>query len=190
MNEPNNLVFRFFPKSATADALRTAASVIRASVPNAQLSVNFLTDLWPWRDQLEGLLSTVPEAIDTVGVDAYPETWGIGIHPFERVSALLQTLPTSLPGLRAGQALGVMETGNSSNLAVIRNETSQAEYFRQLDELVGELKKFEFVGIYELTDENSDARLDPEAHFGLLDSRLRRKPAFATAKRFLAALNS
>jgi hypothetical protein len=190
LNEPNNLVFRFFPKSATADVLRTAATVIRGSIPNAQLTVNFLTDIWPWRDQLEDLLSTAPDAIDIVSVDAYPETWSIGIHPFETLASLLQNLPSSLRGLRAGQTLAIMETGYSSNLALIRNEAAQAAYFRRLGELVGELKNFQFVGIYELTDENSDARLDPEAHFGLVDSQFRRKPAFAEAQAFFDALNS
>lgn len=191
LNEPNNLVFRFFPITATADALRTAATVIRAGVPRAHLSVNFLIDIWPWRSQLEELLSSAREAIDTVGIDTYPETWAIGVRSgFEYLSSFPQSLRAQLGVLRSDQTLAIMETGYSTNIPVIRGETAQQKYFQRLRQSVRELQKLEFVGVYELTDENSDAKLDPEANFGLLDSRFRRKMAFGEAQRLFDELNS
>ena len=190
LNEPNNPVFQFFPVRTTAAALRTAATVIRTEVPAARLSVNFLIDIWPWRSQLEELLSDVPEAIDTVGIDAYPGTWAIGLrNGFEDLSALPRTLRAELRGLRSAHTLAIMETGYSTNIPLVRDGKAQATYFQKLRRSVGELRKLEFVGIYELTDEDSDAKPDPEANFGLLDSRLRRKEAFAEAKRLFRELN-
>ena len=190
LNEPNNPVFQFFPVRMTAAALRTAATVIRTEVPAARLSVNFLIDIWPWRSQLEELLSDAPEAIDTVGIDAYPDTWAIGLrNGFDDLSALPQTLRAELRGLRSAHTLAIMETGYSTNVPLVRDGKAQATYFQKLRRSVGELRKLEFVGIYELTDENSDAKPDPEANFGLLDSRLRRKEAFAEAQRLFSELN-
>lgn len=190
LNEPNNLVFRFFPVADTADALRTAAAVIRAAIPGANLSVNFLIDIWPWRSQLEELLSSAGEAIDTIGIDAYPETWAIGVRSgFENLSSLPQSLRARLEVLRFRQPLAVMETGYSTNIPVIRGETAQQRYFQRLRQSVRELRKLQFVGVYELTDADTDAKLDPEANFGLLDSRLRRKLAFAEAQKLFAELN-
>lgn len=191
LNEPNNPVFQFFPVQATAAALRTAATVIRTEVPDARLSVNFLIDIWPWRTQLEELLSNVPEAIDTVGIDAYPGTWAIGIRDgLDDLSALPETLRAELRGLRSAHTLAIMETGYSTNVPFVRGGKAQANYFQKLRRSVGELRRLEFVGIYELTDENSDAKPDPEANFGLLDSRLRRKEAFAEAQRLFSELNN
>jgi hypothetical protein len=83
-----------------------------------------------------------------------------------------------------------METGYSTNVPFVRGGKAQANYFQKLRRSVGELRRLEFVGIYELTDENSDAKPDPEANFGLLDSRLRRKEAFAEAQRLFSELNN
>jgi hypothetical protein len=191
LNEPNNPVFRFFPVNATAAAFGKAATVIRADVADARLSVNFLVDIWPWRRQLTELLQAAPEAIDTVAIDAYPGTWAIGASTgFESLSSLPLTLRQEFKSSRNQHSVAVMETGYSTNVPFIRGQASQVAYLMRLRQVTSALKGLEFVGLYELTDANSDAKLDPEANFGLLDSRQRRKRAFAEAQRFFGELNS
>jgi beta-glucosidase/6-phospho-beta-glucosidase/beta-galactosidase len=59
---------------------------------------------------------------------------------------------------------------------------------KQLDARVGP-SGLRLVGIHELSDADSDAILDPEAHFGLLTSKiLRRKPGFDAARQLFHAL--
>lgn len=191
LNELNNPVFGVFPSEAIAPALRTAASVIRQDVANARLSINFLVDIWPWQDQLQELLSNALGAIDIVGIDTYPGTWSIGIGSDNKeFSAHPQALRTRLPALRSDQAIAISETGYSTNIPFIRDETDQLEYFQQLRQSVSGLRGLEFVGIYELTDADSNVKLDPEPNFGLLDSRLRRKLAFGEVQRLFSELNS
>ena len=191
LNELNNPVFGFFPGEAIPSALRTAATVIRRDVPDARLSINFLGDIWPWQNQLQELLSSASEAIDVVGIDTYPGTWSIGISSENReLSAHPQTLRALSPALRSDQAVAIAETGYSTNIPFIRDEADQLKYFLKLRKSVGELRRLEFVGIYELTDENSNVKLDPEPNFGLLDSRLRRKSAFGEVQRLFSELNS
>ena len=191
LNELNNPVFRFFPTEVIPAALRTAASIIRRDVRDARLGINFIIDIWPWQDQLQNILSRAFEAIDVVGIDTYPGTWSIGIgSENEELSAHPQILRARLPALRADQALAVSETGYSTNIPFIRDQRDQLEYFRKLRSSADDLKGLEFVGIYELTDWDSNAKPDPEANFGLLDSRLRRKPAFDEVRSLFDVLNS
>ena len=191
LNELNNPVFQFFPSEASASALQTAADIIRQAVPGARLSINFISDIWPWQLQLQDLLSAAPQAIDVVGVDTYPGTWNIEIDTGNKAfSVLPRMLRAKLPALRSDQAIAISETGYSTNIPFVREEADQLKYFRRLRKSVRELRRLEFVGIYELTDENSDVRLDPEPNFGLLDSRLRRKLAFDEVRKFFGELNA
>jgi len=191
LNEPNNPVFQFFSIEASTVALRTAARIIRLDIPDARLAVNFLVDIWPWQPHLEQLLSHASEAIDIVGIDLYPSTWRIGFGSgYHEWYSMPRALHKRLKELRFDKSIAICETGYSTNIPLVRDEAAQLNYFRQLIKAATELKHFEFIGIYELTDENSNVIVDPEPNFGILDSRLRRKLAFQEVQKLFSELNS
>ena len=94
------------------------------------------------------------------------------------------------------RTLAILETGYSTNMRRWRGDQQQEAYFQDLtkalkrwDGQTGE-KEFLFLGIHELTDSNTSAGLDPEAHFGLLTSdSLERKAAFATVRQLFQDLS-
>jgi hypothetical protein len=192
MNEPNNPVFGFFPSVETSQAIAQAASTIKSGYPAAYVCINICMEIWGWRGYLTDLLSRSGRAIDVIGLDHYPGTWTIG--PTERwadVFAIYDLIQSAAPdSIWFGRSLGILETGFSTN-AWLRGENAQAEYFADLKQVV---KRFRpatdapLVGIYELSDWDSTAPLDPEAHFGLLRTDLEPKAAFWKAQELLASL--
>ena len=192
MNEPNNPVFGFLPSAQTSQAIAQAASTIKSGYPAAYVCVNICMEIWGWRGYLTDLLSRSGRAIDIIGLDHYPGTWTIG--PIERwadvfeIYDLIQSAASD--SIWFGRILGILETGFSTN-AWLREEKAQAEYFADLKQVVKRFRRTKdapLVGIYELSDWDSTALLDPEAHFGLLRTDLEPKPGFWKAQELLASL--
>jgi hypothetical protein len=89
-----------------------------------------------------------------------------------------------------------METGYSTNVPRLRGDREQVVYYRSLAEPICSLNRqsnnsVSLVGFYELCDSDTNALLDPEAHFGLLQSvSLTHKPAFVEAQRISKTLEA
>lgn len=184
MNELNNPVFRFLPSEDAATAVGSAAARIRARLPNAQLMINVLANLWGWKSDLQQYITDLGSAIDIFGIDSYPETWAVGLgdawKEFER----------SIIELRLANKharLAVLETGYSTNIPYLRDERRQTAFYRRLETALIEIDRIgplPLIAFYEICDENSSTFLDPEAHFGLLKSKpFRRKACFAQVQR-------
>ena len=196
LNEPNNPVYRSFPNEEQSGAIKSAAAIIKARVPDARIAVNFLLDMPNWRRSLTTILEQCGSEIDVVTVDHYPGTWSVGVNR-DWVDVLDLARKVAKPGLAplwAGRKLGIMETGYATNLAFLRTEADQSAYFvslagaiRAIDDTIGSTG-LELVGLYEICDDNSVAAFDPEAHFGLLTSDFRRKSAFGPAQQ-LCSIN-
>lgn len=188
-NEPNNPTYAIFDQQSLPRAISEAASFIREKVTDARILVNFVTDLWNWQNAIEQVLRSAGTSIDIIGLDHYPGTWTLGFQSdWDAIAQLVATVQHSTPGsLWHGRDLAILETGYSTNLGTLRGEQQQASFFRSFQEILPKLESgtapfFSFVGIYELVDLDSGAFLDPEAHFGLLTSKLTRKAAFSVAR--------
>ncbi len=185
MNEPNTPVYGFLSFEDSVDAFVDGASIIHSAFPNAPVAVNISLDIWDAKRHLNQLLDRTGSAINIIGIDHYPGTWTIGRNdPWAAVSELADKIESAKPGSAwFKRQLAIMETGYSSN-SILRDFSKQALYFRGLNEMIGRLrlkspKRLALLGIYELCDGDSRAWLDPEAHFGIMTSDLRPKPAFA-----------
>ena len=193
MNEPNNQVYSFFSKADMPLALTRAATLIKTHCPAATIAVNVSMDIWGWRGYLEDLLSASGSSVDIVGLDHYPGTWTIGYqarwNDVCKLAKLIHSAPQGSPWFK--RRLGIIETGFSTN-TLGRGQLEQARYFAGLRNVAASLRvmsgTFAFLGAYELCDEDSDAHIDPEAHFGLLNSRLEPKKAFSTVRDLIATL--
>lgn len=195
MNEPNNLVYRFFSRFAAGTAVSRAASIIRLANPKTNIAVNLSMECWGWKAYLAELLKLSGRAVDIVGLDHYPGTWAIGPQArWGEVFKLADTIAsatTDSPWFN--RHLMIMETGYSTN-ALMRNQESQAKYFENLIRSIDFTKwrsvgEKPLLGIYELCDGDSSAFLDPEAHFGLLTSDLVLKRAFTVVTADAKALS-
>jgi hypothetical protein len=196
LNEPNNPVFRCFPRAQHCAAIKVAAQLIKGRYPRSKILVNFLQDLPNWRQTLTVTLADCGSAIDIIGIDHYPGTWDLSASPdwagtVEIASAIRNAAPDSI---WAGRKLGIMETGYSTNIPGFRTERHQSKYFSSLEpttELIDAAlggHGIDLVGLYEICDENTGVRFDPEAHFGLLTSAFKRKLAFQTVQALCARL--
>jgi hypothetical protein len=195
MNEPNNPIYGFFSLTDTADALRQAALIIRATAsPTTIVAINICMDVWGWRNYLDELLNNTGTTVDVVGLDHYPWTWTVGFHErwreiFKIADAIAAATPSS-PWF--GRRLAIMETGFSTN-TLFRGQQQQARYFASLRNVVLRLKQAlpqspVLFGIYELCDSDTSAGIDPEAHFGLMTTDLLPKLSFAEVSKLLAML--
>lgn len=199
LNEPNNPVFRIFPTQTTPLAIVEAAKVIRQRVPDAQITINILAGILGWQATLENLLRASGSAIDIVGLDYYPGTWTVSSNSDaanwnQFVDFIAKNEATSGSPLYR-RPLAILETGYATNVQYWRGEEQQVRYLRTLGDAMKQLDArvgpsgLRLVGIHELSDADSDAILDPEAHFGLLTSKiLRRKPGFDAARQLFHAL--
>jgi hypothetical protein len=193
MNEPNNPAYSFFSKADVPLAIAGAARLIKTHYPAAEIAVNVSMDIWGWRGYLEDLLSASGNSVDIVGLDHYPGTWTIGCqarwNDVCKLAKLIHSAPQGSPWFK--RRLGIMETGFSTN-TLGRGELEQARYFAGLRDVAASLRimsgTFAFLGAYELCDEDSNAHIDPEAHFGLLNSHLEPKKAFSTVRDLMTAL--
>ena len=199
-NEPNNPVFKIFPTKPTASAIMSAATVIRQRNPAARITINILADLLGWESVLREILQESGSAIDIVGFDYYPGTWTISARSdssnWNRFVDILAGSRLSGASLLHGRPVAIMETGYATNLQPFRNEDQQARYLRTLEAAVTRLDSqvgpngLMLVGIHELSDGDTNAFFDPEAHFGLLTSdTLRRKAGFEVAQRIFSSLH-
>ena len=194
MNEPNNPVYRFFSVQDAAVALVRGASIIHAKKPEARIGINVAMEIWGWRAYLKNILDLSGRSVDIVGLDHYPGTWTVGLHErWSEAIELADAIASATPGSPwYDRHLVIMETGFSTN-GPFRDQRRQSEYFERLANVVGHLKRRSakntlLLGIYELCDWDSSAWLDPEAHFGLLNSDLTPKRSFASVKHMVASL--
>lgn len=194
MNEPNGPVYRFFNSQESAVAITRAASTIRAQFPQAHIAVNVSIEIWGWRKYLEQLLRDSGTIVDVVGLDHYPGTWTIwGQGDWSDVIELSSAVATAEPGsLWHGRHICIMETGYSTN-APSRGQEQQKAFYGGLNQVRQLLRQSSIpglpvLGIYELCDWDSSAGLDPEAHFGILDSQLKPKESFEVVKSLIKEL--
>jgi hypothetical protein len=81
-----------------------------------------------------------------------------------------------------------METGYATNLKHFRGQREQALYLKSLASVARSVderlapERLEFLGIYEIRDDDTSAILDPEAHFGVVTSDLQPKEGFDALK--------
>jgi len=189
LNEPNNPIYSIFDSETLPKAVITASQIIKKRVPDAKILVNFLVDIPRWQQDAELLLSQTGSFIDVVGIDHYPGTWAFGPSAgWLSGTRMLSGIDTTVPGTPwYGRRLAIMETGFSTNVPSLRGPDQQKDFFLDLEKSLRNLgplrNRIFFVGFYELCDSNSQAFLNPEAHFGLLkDDCATRKPAFAVAQ--------
>jgi len=198
LNEPNNPVFRFFPKAQQCEAIKVAAQVIKSRVPRSQILVNFLEDLPTWRQTLTRILGDCGSAIDIVAIDHYPGTWALSATAdWSSTIEIASAIRTAASGsIWAGRKLAIIETGYSTNIVGLRTERHQSDYFVSLEQatkmidLAMGARGIDLLGLYEICDENSAVRFDPEAHFGLVTSSFKRKLAFQTVQGLCARIGT
>jgi beta-glucosidase/6-phospho-beta-glucosidase/beta-galactosidase len=198
-NEPNNPVYRIFPTKTTPAAILTASEVIRRHNAEAQIVINILAGLWGWQSNLEEILQESGSAIDIVGFDYYPGTWtvssGSDTSNWNRlVDLIAKSGETGASTLQNGR-VAIIETGYATNLQRWRGEQEQVKYFKSLESAIKHLDtlvgrdRVALVGIHELTDNDTNTFLDPEAHFGLLTSgTLDRKAAFDVVRQIFGSV--
>jgi beta-glucosidase/6-phospho-beta-glucosidase/beta-galactosidase len=199
LNEPNNFVYAFFPPKLTLAAILSGSRVIRQHNSSAQIAINVLAGLWRWQTDLEEILRACGSAVDIVGLDYYPGTWTVSGRTDSSnwnqfIEFIARTKEASVSPL-GGRRMAIIETGYATNLQPWRSEQQQANYFRTLENAIIRLDArigrdgLALVGIHELSDGDTHAFLDPEAHFGLLTSdTLRRKAAFDVVGRIFRAI--
>ena len=193
LNEPNNPVFRIFPREEIPMAVLSASELIRSHNETALTTINILVGLWGWRSELEQILKTAGSSIDVVSLDYYPETWTLSPSvDWELVSDLLAEARRNRNSILHGRKFAILETGYSTNFPIGRTANNQVRYFQRFDRAVTQLdaetepNRLVWLGVHELCDEETQAFLDPEAHFGLLTSKsLERKAGYAELRRII-----
>lgn len=199
LNEPNNPVFTIFPRDSTFKAMATAAQIIRRNNSAAKTLINMLVDLPNWNSDLDRILTECGWAIDIVGFDFYPGTWAISSRSVELswdyLANKIRELRSKSDWSLGSHPLAILETGYSTNLKWCRDATKQMAYFKEFGNALARLDEaagpggLRFVGVHELVDRNSEAGIDPEAHFGLIDSNaIDRKPTFETVRQLFQRL--
>jgi hypothetical protein len=158
-----------------------------------------LVDLPGWKSELHKLIEDSGSAVDIVGLDYYPGTWTVTwdsvLSGWNHLAEEMGTATANETSPLHNHRLAILETGYSTNLRRWRDEKQQESYF---EDLKNALKRWDgqtgkkgllFFGIHELTDRDTGAGLDPEAHFGLLTSHsLERKAAFVTVQKLFREL--
>lgn len=195
MNEPNNPIYRFFPSNRQGAAITAAADAIHAHTPGAQILVNILMDLGNWRESMSHLLDVVGGAVDVIGIDHYPGTWTLSDKAdWGGFITLAHEVANATPDSHWRHVrLALIETGFATNAPWFRTAISQARYLDEVRRIVSQVDTLQpggllsHIGIYELVDLNSNAILDPEAHFGLITSHLTRKAGFSSVASFFAS---
>lgn len=199
LNEPNNPVYRIFPAKMTPNAIHSAAEAIRKQNPNAKTTINVLCDLPGWLADLEDILTRSGSAVDIVGIDYYPSTWTVSSASVSsNWDRLVDTIVRRRDNERSplhNRPVAILETGYSTNVSRWRGEEKQVAYFQLLgrsltrfDQRIGQGGLL-LVGVHELTDSDSRAGLDPEAHFGLVTSEtLMHKASFAVVEQMFGTL--
>jgi hypothetical protein len=190
LNELNNPLYRIFRSTEIPTALLSTAAIIRGKIPQAKVIVNVIAGVLPWRRYTQSLLHSCAAAIDVLGLDYYPGTWTFaGSTDWSDIEDFIRIVNDSTC------EPAILETGYASNIPFFRTPQQQANYFLAWKTIVPRLeaicrsRKLAYVGIYELCDADSSAWLDPEAHFGLLDSRtLAPKPAFREIQHLFSLL--
>lgn len=190
LNEPNNPIYSIFDSATLPQAVALASHLIKGRVSGSQVLVNFIADLPNWQREAERLLIQTGTSIDVVGIDHYPGTWALSSNrSWLKCLKKLSSIDTTIQGSAwYGRKLAIMETGFATNVPWLRGLTQQKEFYLDLKQSLQNLgslrNKILFVGFYELCDSDSNAFLNPEAHFGLLmDDCTTCKPACEVAKK-------
>ncbi len=194
LNEPNNPVYRLYSADRVCAAVSIAASAIRSRDIHAVLSINVATDLSNWKWWLEQILRGCGSRIDVIGLDHYPGTWTTSApSDWRDIRNFLTEVKSAKPdSIWFDHQVAIMETGFSTNVPWLRGEKQQVSFFDAFDaELQLEGDRIGLVGFYELSDRDSRAILDPEAHFGLVTSdRLTPKAAFARVREICSRIRA
>ena len=195
LNEPNNPVYQVFPLREATKAIVTGTAIIRQCNPQAKVTINVLAGLYGWERDLETLVRTTGSAIDIVGLDYYPGTWTLSSDSestsWDRFTDRIASIQTRLNK----RPVAILETGYATNVGRWRGEDQQVRYLLTLKDAVKRWDKAMgadgpvFLGVHELSDGDTGAFLDPEAHFGLLTSTSRRRKAgFEAARQLFRSL--
>ncbi len=135
------------------------------------------------------------QAVDWVGVDAYPATWGSsGETPAEASSVMVNSLRVlrecllPLAGIPNGTPLHVSESGYPTSAT--RSPAAQASYLRAEITAVSAFRTQYNVSDYRWFDLRDSNTGDPnfESHYGLLLDDYSPKPAFSVFQRLIARL--
>jgi len=197
LNEINNPLYRIFPRSDIASVVSSAGEIIHRQIPGARVVVNILAGVFNWSRDAHILLDQCGSAIDVLGLDYYPGTWSLtDVSDWSEIEDFIRGVNSSArEELPRTCDLAILETGYASNIPFLRGPRQQEKYFRDWKNVIPGLEiicqsgKLAYVGIYELCDASSSTWLDPEAHFGLLDSRtLARKAAFDEVHQLFSSL--
>ncbi len=194
MNEPNGPIYGFLSQQDSAAAIVAGASIVHKADSAACVAINVSMDIWGWRQYLADTLHASGSAVDLIGLDHYPGTWTLGRGDrWAAVSEISEMIASAAPGTPwCGRRLAIMETGYSTN-AFRRDDREQALYFSGVQDVIKRLNSKSpqnptLCGIYELCDGDSEAWLDPEAHFGIMTSNLKPKASFAAVGQLVEGL--
>lgn len=197
LNEVNNPLYRIFPRRDIASVVSSSAEIIHQRIPGARVVVNVLAGVFNWSRDADTLVDQCGSAIDVLGLDYYPGTWSLpDACDWSEIEDFIRGVNRSAgEGFSRKCDLAILETGYASNIPLLRGPQQQANYFRVWKTVIPRLEtkcaseKLAYVGIYELCDASSSVWLDPEAHFGLLDSRtFAHKPAFDEVHQLFSSL--
>jgi len=197
LNEVNNPLYRIFPHDEIASVVSSSTEIIRGQIPTASVIVSILAGVFHWRRDAEALVRQCAANIDVLGLDYYPGTWALADSTdWSEIEDFIRGLNSRAhEGFSRTCELAILETGYACNIPFLRGPQQQANYFRGWKTVIPRLEticrsgKLSYIGIYELCDASSSAWLDPEAHFGLLDSRtLAHKAAFEEVHHLFSSL--
>ena len=187
-NEPNHLIDGI-DEADDAELIRRIGEIVRELDPTAILSVNAMANVIGWEESITRWVQGAGEVIDVIGVDHYPGTWaGFSFTDWSPADTLLNRINDPQDPW-FGKMGAVMETGFSSWAILIADQTRQAMWIEEsltaLRQIISSQEnlahKIVFANYYQLIDVDTEDVLQ-EAHFGILESTLRRKIGFNALK--------
>ncbi|CAK7263657.1 hypothetical protein SEPCBS119000_000594 [Sporothrix epigloea] len=161
---------------ATPDVLVNYISQVRAAIANTPLSGAPVGHVDTWTAWVNGSNDAVIDAVDFLGVDAYPYFQSTEPNGIDQGAALLNTATDNTAGVAKGKPVWVTETGwpvsgDTSNLAVPSPENAKTFW----DE--AGCPRFGNVNIWWFTLQDADPTT-PNPSFGIIGSTLTTTPIY------------